>query len=134
MRLIYSIGVLLVLLCAGCAGTYRDKALDALGAPASAVLISKFGTVSDFILTDVDGRPPRFVKRFELLPGEHSVTVTLNPGFYRAYDMKVHFDAKAGESYELDANMHTKLLSGTWRTWITEVSTGKQFAGEIVKQ
>lgn len=130
-----SAGVLAALLSAGCASTYRDKTLDAPGAPTAAVLIQKFGTVSDFILYKIDdhNRPAGFMKRFELVPGEHTLTVGLNEGLYSGSRMKIHFDAKPGETYELNAAMKMKFLSGTWHTWITEVSTGKQFDGEMIK-
>src|SRR6185312_2682606 len=110
-----------ILLCSGCASTHRDKALDAPGAPAAAVVIQKFGTISDFILYKIDdhNRPVGFAKRFELLPGKHSLVVGLNEGLYRAEKMRIEFQAKAGETYEINAEMKSKIFSGTWHAWVT---------------
>ena len=125
------------LLCAGCAGTYHDKALDAPGAPPPAVLIQKFAIVGDFTLFKLDDHNPPlgYARRFEVVPGPHSVTVGLNEGLLAGNRFRIAFDAKSGETYEINAKVTSeKLLSGTWRTWVTEVSTGKQFEGEVVKR
>lgn len=120
-----------LLLSVGCAGTtYRDKSLDAPGAPAPAMLVRNFSTF-DFMLLNVDDHR-HSGKRAELLPGEHTVTVGLNEGLYRGTRLRIHFEAKSGETYQLDAKLHEKFLTGSWQAWITEVSTGKRFDGEPI--
>jgi hypothetical protein len=128
--------VVALLLCSGCASTYRDKALNAPGAPTPAVVIQKFAMISDFIVFKIDdhNKPSGFARRFELVPGKHSVIVGLNEGLYRAEKMRIEFEAKAGETYEINAEMKSKIFSGTWHAWVTEVSTGNRFDGEIINR
>jgi hypothetical protein len=62
-------------------------------------------------------------------------TVGLNEGLLAGNRFRIAFDAKPGETYEINAKVASeKLLSGTWRTWVTEVSTGTQFEGEVVNR
>jgi hypothetical protein len=125
------------ILCAGCSTTYHDKKLDAPGAPTAAVLIQKFPIIGDFILYKIDdhNRPVGFKKRFEVVPGPHSVTVGVNEGLLTGNRFRIAFDAKPGETYEINAKVTSeKIFSGTWHTWVTEVSTGKEFEGEVAKR
>jgi hypothetical protein len=116
----------------GCATTYRDKALDAPGATAPAVLVDQFG-FSELVLFKVDAvKAGGFPERFELLPGEHTLTVGTGEQYFPARKMTLHFTAKPGQTYDLKAEMKWKPLLGKWHALVTEVSTGQKFESDFI--
>lgn len=122
-----------IFLCAGCkTAVYRDQALNAPGAPAPAVLVDKTGGWSDYFLSKVDNKRAS-AHRYEILPGEHTLTVEQHVHLPPGPKVTFHFTAKPGETYELNAEWKRKpLLSGSWHAEVTEMSTGQKFASEFI--
>ena len=75
----------------------------------------------------VDGksRGIGFFRRYELSPGEHSMTIDLNIPKASSRLVTLKFTAEAGRTYEVKYEIReTGLFSGNWRVWIEDKESG----------
>lgn len=99
-----------------------------------AVLIHERGFLTCLIIDKIDGewRGAGQIKRYELLPGERTLQVRINPALQHAKDRLIRFDARAGETYRFEGDV--SFSKSGWTAWVREVSTGRKFFAEPLKQ
>jgi hypothetical protein len=104
MRKIASILVVLLML-TGCASVYRQYKGPQLSDDKIAVLEHPDALHSYFIIEDVDGkwRGLGMIERYELLPGEHSITCSLHNPLKTSKKVTVYFKAGKGKQYVAEA-------------------------------
>lgn len=138
--------VIASLVASSCQSVYRDARLDIPNAPAPAVVLHEQPVMSGIVVSKVDGiqRPKGLIKRYELAPGEHTFSVVLNQIMVAGTinvvgsvnpPMLIHFPARAGQEYYLQASVRRdpsgpNTVTGVWSTWIEEKGTGKRFEGK----
>jgi hypothetical protein len=109
---------------AGCAAApYRLPGTETQ--PLSSLAIVESGPRAATYLASIDGKQVphvlRPVVRWELSPGEHSVTVGLrtHPQF-RADHIRLKFVALPGRTYVIQYEVKASWGRGTWRGWIED--------------
>lgn len=121
-----------IVLAAGCASVYRTPGAASVRAEDLAVLEYNGGMVIGANIIEVDGkhRGVGFIRRYELTPGEHALTVALNLGLgFSAKNQVLRWNAVASDVYELKYDIQrTRPDGGTWLIWIEQKSTGRTVA------
>jgi len=129
--------VLIPLLLAGCASTYRDPRTQGLASHQFAILEEYHDLSSRVYVAKVNGgnRGIGSFTRYELLPGRNTLLVTGNSHSGMHPDPKeLAFLAEAGRVYRLkyETSRSASLLkpgtwndgSGRWHAWIIDKTTG----------
>ena len=91
-----------VFLLNGCATTYRQYSGPELPEDKIGILEhSPIGSNTGMIIEDVDGkwRGAGLIERYELLPGEHSITCTLRNPLMTSKKVTTYFKVEAGKRY-----------------------------------
>ena len=115
--------ILTVIIFSGCSTIYRGYEGMPLSADKIAILEHPNAMHSPFILEDVDGkwRGMGVIERYELLPGEHSITCTLHNPFLTSAKITIFFKAEANKTYIA----HAKVGNSRWAMLIIEKATQK---------
>lgn len=122
MRKAFSILIMFVLI-SGCASVYKQYEGPQLSDDKIAVLEHPDPLHSVFVLEDVDGtwRGTGLIERYELLPGEHSITCSLRNPLQTSKKVTVYFKAVAGKKYVAKALADDK----RWTVEIKDKATGE---------
>ena len=137
MRLLVS--CLLLFMVSGCTTVYTQNK-SGLPTNSIAVLIhTKSQSGTGLIIEQVDGRwrGVGLIKRYELLPGEHSLTVTYSSkGWSSAGKLLIRFNAVAGKTYVIkcltDLNkdmsfsetLRAYFAGGKWTAIVVDAESG----------
>jgi len=108
----------------GCVTTYRQYSGAVLPEDKIGILEhAPIGSNTGMIIEDVDGkwRGAGLIKRYELLPGEHSITCTLRNPLMTSKKVTVYFKVQAGKRY-IAQDVHK---GGKWGIVILDKSNGK---------
>jgi hypothetical protein len=135
LRIITIFALISSLLSACAASTYRSPGTES-DALSSLAVLEYNGDLAGVNIAEVDGkgRGIGIFRRYELAPGERSLTIGLNVGFTRAEPVVLSFSAAAGETYELKYEVRpTDRKGGTWRVWVENKQTGKPVASKQVQ-
>ena len=110
-------------LISGCASVYKQYEGVQLSDDKIAILEHPDPMNSYFILEDVDGawRGTGLIERYELLPGEHSITCSLHNPLRTSKKVTVYFKAVAGKKYVAEALTDYK----RWTVEIKDKATGE---------
>lgn len=120
---------------AACGSVYRMPGAESVPASQIAVLHEMKGQTESVGVTAIDGtsRGWGLFERFELVPGERTLTVQLFKGNTNSTPMKLRFRAEAGEHYELKYQIvPTGAMSGTWNARVVSRRDGKNVS-EVVR-
>ena len=114
-------------LLSGCASVYRTPGAEASKLADLAVLEYN-GDIAGVGVSEVDGkyRGVGIFRRFELVPGDRSVTVYLANYTIKAMPITLKFSAQAGSTYDLLYEVRpTSTRAGNWNAWIIDKQSGK---------
>lgn len=119
---------IVVLHLTGCAATYRTPGSESLPLSQLAILEHNSPTKSGITITKVDGKGRGFgiFERFELTPGEHSITAyPLLP--YHGPEITRWFHAKEAGAYRVEAILNTTNRKAMWWSLgVTDKETGQR--------
>lgn len=114
---------------AGCVAIYRTPGAESVPLEKLAMLEYHGGAVSGYSISQVDGRRRGVgvFERFELTPGEHSVTVEVVTPFTYSKPIILKFNAVEQRTYELKHDLSsTGRTMSVWTTWIVDKGTGQR--------
>jgi hypothetical protein len=120
------IALILSVAISACASVYRSPGSESLSPSEIAVIDHKNPLGSDTVIEDIDGkwRGVGIIKRYELSPGEHSITVAVNKYGYTGGKITGWFQAQAGRVYVIDAILDTTAMR--WGISITDKELGRR--------
>ena len=115
--------IVAIILFSGCARIYRGYEGLPLNESEIAVLEHPNPMHSKFILEDIDGSFRGFglIERYELLPGEHSISCTYHHPIFTSGKITIYFKAEANKVYVAQAGDKNR----KWMMRIIEKDTQK---------
>jgi hypothetical protein len=116
----------------GCAVDYRAPGTEAT--PISGLAVVSFSESPELgTIVEVDGvtRPNAEVRRYELMPGKHTVRLKVNAGISIA-DMSITFSVDAGKDYQIVAVVESpKEKEATVSVKVHDKVTGQEIPREV---
>ena len=127
--------VSILLAVSACSNVYRMQGIESSSISEIAVL-EELPNTREFVgVNEVDGkfRGLGLIDRYELIPGDRTLTVRLVKGLASAAPLKLKFTAVAGETYQLKYEIRrVSETTGTWSAWIIRKGDGKSVS-EVVR-